>query len=164
MEQPSFSIRPGTEDDISKIVEIERAVHVAPWTEEHFQAELQKPFSLTLVMTDDETDEIIAGYLVAWKMFEEVQILNVAVAPSFQRRGFAKALIRKIISMAMSEGLKQVILDVRKSNVPAIQLYQSIGFTIRQVRKNAYSNGEDAYEMALSLQGESAELMRFMED
>ena len=149
--QESFSLRPVAEDDFLKILEIEQKVHVAPWTEKHFRGEAEKPYSQILVMTDDETDEQIAGYIVFWLMFEECQILNVAVDIPHRSRGFAKIMVRKAVALAAEKEVKKVLLDVRKSNLPAIQLYQSLGFTITQVSKAFYSNGEDAYQMTLHL-------------
>lgn len=149
---PGFSLRPATEDDLARIEAIERQVHVAPWSMEHFRAELIKPFSHFWVMTDDETDEIVAGYIVFWIMGEQAEILNVATSPSHRGQGFAKYLVRKAAGTALKDGAQRLVLDVRKSNQPAIGLYQGIGFSITQVRKAFYtSNGEDAYGMTLPL-------------
>ena len=150
MSETTWSLRPATESDLEKIVAIESKVHVAPWNLEHFRAELDKPYSRLLVMTDDETDEQIAGYIVAWLMFDECQILNLAVDLPYRGLGFAKKMIQKIIQQAIQKNLNRVTLDVRKGNLPAIQLYQSNGFVILQVRKAFYSNGEDAYMMGLA--------------
>jgi ribosomal-protein-alanine N-acetyltransferase len=151
MENSSFSLRPATEDDLQKVVQIEQQVHLAPWTEEHFKQEMSKPYSQTLVLTDDETDTQIAGYIVVWFMFDECQILNVAVDEPFRGLGLAKQMIRKSIQLAFHKGLKKIVLDVRKSNMPAVQLYQALSFTITHIRKGFYSNGEDAYQMTLLL-------------
>jgi ribosomal-protein-alanine N-acetyltransferase len=151
----SFSVRPATEDDLAQLAEMEKRVHVAPWTEEHFRAELGKPYSQTLLLTDDETDTRIAGYIVFWLTPDHAEILNVAVDLPFRGLGHAKALIRKVGTLASQKGLKKVLLSVRKSNLAAIQLYQKLNFTIHAIRKGFYSNGEDSYEMVLSLEGEA---------
>jgi ribosomal-protein-alanine N-acetyltransferase len=162
MEPTEFSLRPATSDDLAKIVEIENRVHVAPWTHSHFESELQKPYSHFLVLSDDETDEVIAGYAVFWQMGSEPQeqgerhggdaeVLNIVVDLPFRGRGFAKQMLRQVVTSAVRDGCQKVILDVRKTNVSAIQLYQSLGFSITQVRKKFYSNGEDAYGMTLFL-------------
>jgi [ribosomal protein S18]-alanine N-acetyltransferase len=151
MTSNSFSLRPATQDDLPRILEIERESYPQPWTEASFQAELTKPYSEFLVITDDETDTVIVAYIVYWLMFEECQILNLTVSPEHRGLGFAKQLVRKVVSVSTKGDIKRIILDVRKSNQPAIQLYQSIGFTIDQVRKAFYNNGEDAYQMVLCL-------------
>ena len=144
-----FSFRPATEDDVAHILSIEGAVHSAPWTEENIRAEMSKPYSYFLLLTDDETDSTIAGYIVYWLMFDECQILNVAVDFPYRGLGFAKQMVRHAATEGHRKGLKKVLLDVRKSNAAAIQLYQKVGFAVTHVRKNFYSNGEDAYQMGL---------------
>jgi ribosomal-protein-alanine N-acetyltransferase len=154
MKLESFSLRPATTEDLAAVLKIENEVHVAPWTEDHFRTELTKPYSQFLVLTDDETDIIVAGYLVCWVMFDECQVLNVATSLSYRGLGFAKQMIHKVVSTAVKKEIKKVVLEVRKSNVAAIQLYQRLNFNITHVRKAFYSDGEDAYQMILNLEGE----------
>lgn len=156
MSSPEFSPREASVDDLPELVRIESAVHIAPWSDSGFKGELDKPFSHTLVMTDEETDAIVGGYLVFWEMGEEFHILNVAVDLPYRGIGLAQKLIRKVIDLGLRKGAKRVVLDVRKSNSAAIQLYQKLGFTIQTVRKAFYSNGEDAYGMILDLTVEKA--------
>lgn len=154
MQTPSFSLRPATEEDLLTVEAIEKRVHIAPWDVSHFREELNKPYSHFIVMTDDETDQVIAGYVVYWMMGHEegsCEILNVAVDLPHRGMGFAKKLVSHVATQAARSGAKKVILDVRKSNIAAIQLYQSLRFVITHVRKNFYSNGEDAYCMTLLL-------------
>ncbi|MBU6376085.1 MAG: ribosomal protein S18-alanine N-acetyltransferase, partial [Bdellovibrionales bacterium] len=132
----------------------ERAVHLSPWDESHFSAELEKSYSRILVMTDDETDSVIAGYVVFWLMFDEAQILNIAVDLPFRGLGLARSLIRQVVSHALKKNIQKVLLDVRKSNQAAIELYQSMKFSIAQARKGFYPDGEDAYTMVLWLSEE----------
>lgn len=148
----SFSLRPATADDLSRVLAIENQVHVSPWKEEHFQSEFSKPYSHFLLFTDDETDLEVAGYIVFWIMFDECQILNVAVDLPYRGLGLAKKMIRKAAQVALQKGIKKMVLDVRKSNLPAIQLYQGLNFVITHIRKGFYSNGEDAYQMTLLLE------------
>ncbi len=149
-----FSLRPATEEDLSKIGKIERQAHLAPWTEENFRQELEKPFSHILVMTDDETDSMIAGYIVFWFMYEDCHILDLAVDLPYRGLGFARQMVRQAVTLAEKKGLYKIFLEVRKTNHAAIQLYQSLNFTITHVHKSFYSNGEDAYQMTLDLKGD----------
>jgi ribosomal-protein-alanine N-acetyltransferase len=151
MSSPEFSPREASTDDLKELVRIESAVHIAPWSDQGFQGELDKPYSHTLVMTDEETDAVIGAYIVFWEMGEELQILNVAVDLPYRGLGLAQKLIRKVVDLGLKKGSKRVTLDVRKSNNAAIQLYQKLGFTIQTVRKAFYSNSEDAYGMILDL-------------
>ncbi|MGK5085153.1 ribosomal protein S18-alanine N-acetyltransferase [Bdellovibrionota bacterium FG-1] len=156
---PGYSLRPVTEDDLAEILRIESAVHRAPWNQENFRAELTKPYAQFWVMTDDETDSVIAGYINFWIMLEECHILNVATDLSFRRRGLAKLMVRRAVDEAQQKDIKKVLLEVRKSNAAAIALYQGLGFSITHVRKSFYSDGEDAYQMALFI--DENELIQF---
>jgi ribosomal-protein-alanine N-acetyltransferase len=148
----THSLRPATLDDIPAIVAIEKKVHVAPWGEENFKFELSKPYSHFLVITDDETDSTIMGYIIYWILYEDCQILNVVVDIPFRGLGLGKQMIRQAAQTALAKGIKKVSLEVRKSNASAIQLYQGLRFLITHVKKGFYSNGEDAYQMVLLLE------------
>jgi ribosomal-protein-alanine N-acetyltransferase len=148
---PVVSIRPISSEELSQVLEIERRVHVAPWGGEHFSAELEKAYSHVWVLTDDETDSKILGYAVFWALFDDVQLLNIAVDLPYRGLGYAKKMIQKLVAFGIQAGFKRILLDVRKGNHPAIQLYQSAGFTVGQIRKGFYSDGEDAYQMSLPL-------------
>src|SRR4051812_39151637 len=110
-----FSIRPASADDVRPVATIEKAVHVAPWTEEGFAGELEKPYSQFWVLTDDETDTEIAGYIVFWLVNEECRILNVAVPLTYRGMGVGQDLVRAAVREAVSQGVKRAELEVRKS-------------------------------------------------
>ena len=151
---PEVSVRPATADDLDSIVEIEARVHVAPWSKANFEGEWEKPYSTTWVLTDDETDSKIFAYVTFWALDDSVEILNIAVDLPQRGLGFAKLLLQHVIRDGVRRSAKRLILDVRKSNLPAVGLYQRAGFGITQYRKGFYSNGEDAYHMTLALDGE----------
>src|SRR5690242_12503468 len=109
MEEVQYSLRPATPEDLPQLMAIERQVHVAPWTEAHFTAELTKPYSHFYVLTDDETDSRVVGYIVCWMMLEECQILNLAIDLPFRGLGMAKLMMRKAITLATAKEIKKVI-------------------------------------------------------
>ncbi len=156
-----WSLRPVVPEDFPQILEIENACQVAPWNLAHFQAELAKPHGHFLVLTDDETDERVGGYIVFWTLLEDAQILSVVVAPGCRRKGFARLMMRAALNEALRRSCTQMLLDVRKSNASAVALYDSLGFTITRVLKDAYTKGpstkEDGYQMTLPLKGEREE-------
>ena len=150
----AYSFRPATTDDLPALLSIEHKVHKAPWTEEHFRTELEKPYSHSLLLTDDETDTQIAGYVVFWILAGDCQILNLAVDLTCRGVGMGQRLVSQVVNAALKAGIEKITLDVRRSNSPALQLYQKTKFTITHVRKAFYSDGEDAYQMTLDLKGE----------
>lgn len=144
-----WSLRPATREDLPLLFKVEQQTYRSPWTLDHFESELSKPYSYTLVLTDDETDSQIAGYVVFWLMGEESEILNLAIDTPYRGLGLAKKMIFQVIRLASHKGMKRVVLEVRKSNMAAIQLYQGCRFSITHIRKGFYSDGEDAYHMTL---------------
>jgi ribosomal-protein-alanine N-acetyltransferase len=156
-QQEKLSIRPATEDDLPAVLAIEKKAQPAPWNEGHFRSEMGKPYSRFWVMTDDETDSKVFGYIVFWVIGDECQILTLAVTEESRGRGIAKVIMRKAISESLREGAKVATLDVRTTNDPAVHLYQGLGFTVSKVLKAYYSNGQDAYQMTLPLEGERIE-------
>lgn len=150
---PTTSMRPATEDDLGQLVAIEKRVHVAPWDEAGFSSEWEKPYSQTWVLTDDETDSKIFGYVIFWTIGDAIEILNIAVDLDSRGLGYAKKMLHQVIREALRVSAKHLMLDVRKSNLPAVGLYQRAGFAITQYRKAFYTNGEDAYHMVLAVEG-----------
>ncbi len=149
-----LSVRPAASDEYGKLAALEMRVQPAPWSESAFAQEALKPYAHVWVLTDDETDERLVGYLVFWILDAEMHILNLGVEPESRRQGHARTLLSAAISKALREGVKRTTLEVRKSNAGAVHFYHALGYTIEHVRKRFYSDGEDAYVMALYLEGD----------
>lgn len=150
----TVSVRPAILEDVPKIIEIERLCYPAPcvpWTEEGFRLEIEKPFSRTLLLTDDETDSVVAGYIVFWLLAGEGHILNLAIHPEWRGVGLGTKLVRQVVNMAVREEMQRIFLEVRKSNSGAVGLYQKIGFFIDHIKPRFYENGESAYFMVLNM-------------
>ena len=147
------SLRPATQDDVARVVAIEAKVHpmTSAWSRKQFEEELSKAHSRFLVLTDDEADETLVGYVVYWLIGGECQILTLAVDVPYRGLGYGKAMVQQAIRDAVQGQAKRVVLEVRKSNDAAIQLYHGSQFLITHVRKGFYSDGEDAYQMMLEL-------------
>src|SRR3990167_770433 len=91
-------------------------------------------------------NEIPAGFLCFSDQTDHYDILQLAVATPYQRQGIASALIQKMIAIisASAKNTPKIFLEVRNSNLAAIQLYQKMGFTLIGERKKYYRDGEDA--------------------
>lgn len=96
---------------------------------------------------------LLVGYALFWHVVDEVHLLNVAVAISARRRGTGRALVEEVIAYAKSHGVVRILLEARAGNVPAIALYEQLGFERYAVRERYYADSEDAVEMSLTLQG-----------
>jgi ribosomal-protein-alanine N-acetyltransferase len=92
------------------------------------------------------------GFLVGWHVADELHVLNIATLPPLRRRGIARALMDEALRYAAAHAMRIVLLEVRRSNRPAIKLYRGLGFTALGVRPGYYAdNDEDAIEMILGL-------------
>jgi ribosomal-protein-alanine N-acetyltransferase len=143
------SLRPATEDDLHQVLKIEGVSYPDPWTEALFRSEQNLAYSRFLVLTDDETDEFVLGYIIYHVQVEGVSLLNVSVHPDWRGLGNAEKLLRMMINETVRDEISKVILEVRPSNKAAIRLYERLGFKATHERKNFYKNGEIAIVMEL---------------
>lgn len=146
MQSEIFQILPGSQVDLPAILEIEHACYPQPWSIAQFQQELDNPVAhLELLWCQGR----LAGYLCYWLIAGEMQILNVATAPQWQRKGVAARLVDHCLRRCRQQGLERAWLEVRVSNRAAISVYRRQGFVATGVRQNYYRDGEDALLMVL---------------
>jgi ribosomal-protein-alanine N-acetyltransferase len=146
-------IRDAKSADIAQIVAIERLSFDQPWSRASFVHELSLPFSRTLVsLTDNGPVADLMGYLCRWLVADECHILSLAVDPRFRRNGIAAILMGDVIAEAVLKRVTVMTLEVRRSNLPARNLYRKLNFAERRVRKNYYGPGEDAIIMERHLE------------
>jgi len=137
-------LRPLTEADLTAVLVIEKSSFSAPWTKASFVHELQSSHSC---LTVAEREGEVLGYLCCWYVADEVQILNIAVHVDHRRQGIAVLLLRSTLAVGRKQGAQSANLEVRRSNLPAIQLYKKLGFREVAVRQRYYADGEDALVM-----------------
>ncbi|MFR5889543.1 MAG: ribosomal protein S18-alanine N-acetyltransferase [Lachnospiraceae bacterium] len=94
---------------------------------------------------------VLIGYALISVLFEDAEILSVAVDDSFRRCGVGRALMHAMLTEAVRSGAQDIFLEVRESNHAARKLYLSEGFTEFGRRKRYYRKPtEDAILMRLS--------------
>ncbi|MBU6263222.1 MAG: ribosomal protein S18-alanine N-acetyltransferase [Actinomycetales bacterium] len=146
-----ISYREATLLDIPILVSMDRAYfpHTA-WPAEQFRAEIGKATRMFLVV---ESNAQIIAYAGAFlpNAGGEGDIMTIAVAPEFRRKGIAKELIARLESWAKARGAIAMMLEVDVSNIEAIKLYQNLGYESLNIRKNYYGYGRDAQIMRRGL-------------
>ena len=131
--------------DIDQIVNIERVCFSLPWSKESFENELKNEFAYYQCA---EEDGKIAGFMGMWRIIDECHITNVDVLPEYRNQGIAGLLISKMIEICKCSEITTMTLEVRVSNIPAINLYKKFGFFSVGKRPNYYSKPfEDALIM-----------------
>jgi len=130
------------EGHVSAIAALEKICFSDPWSENSVASELNNKLSLWLVALEGER---VAGYVGSQTVCEETDMMNVAVHPDFRRQGIAEALVNVLVEELKAIGSHCLTLEVRASNMPAIALYEKLGFHEIGRRKNYYRNPrEDA--------------------
>jgi ribosomal-protein-alanine N-acetyltransferase len=148
-------------DDLDEVMVIERAAFRHPWSAELFRRELEHDWSTILVSVEPlaplavpgkAPSERVVGFIIFWLVHDEVHILNVAVAPEHRRRGIARVLMAEAEKRAWSANAALMTLEVRRSNLAALDLYRQFDYRAVGVRPNYYvDEGEDAIVMVKEL-------------
>ena len=133
-------IRQMEQKDVAAIAQLERICFSDPWSENSIASELGNRLSLWLVALDGD---MVAGYIGSQSVLDESDMMNVAVHPDFRRRGIAEALVSALVENLKEMGSHCLTLEVRASNVPAITLYEKMGFYEIGRRKNYYRNPKE---------------------
>jgi ribosomal-protein-alanine N-acetyltransferase len=133
------------ESHVSAVAELEKLCFSDPRSENSVDSELKNKLALWLVA---EEEGRVSGYIGSQTCGDESDVMNVAVHPDFRRRGIAEALVNSLVEELKAIDSHSLTLEVRASNVPAISLYEKMGFSEVGRRKNYYRNPrEDALIM-----------------
>jgi ribosomal-protein-alanine N-acetyltransferase len=139
-----LEIRRLTYADLPQIIAVERRAFPTPWSLAMFVLELSKPAGVCLTALRDGE---MLGYLICSRYDTVWHIMNVAVDPARRREGIGSALLADLLRRIDGRGAR-FTLEVRESNVGAIELYKRFGFAPAGRRRRYYQdNGEDAVVM-----------------
>lgn len=145
---PLLDVRPMTENDLDAVLTIEQASYSMPWKREHFEHEMAAPHSFPFVA---EYTGVVVGYVCLMSLFEEAQILDIAIAPEQRGRGVARLLMDHAVAVSLEKGAELLALEVRASNTAAIKLYEQLDFKRIGIRGRYYEGVEDAILMEKQL-------------
>ena len=138
-------------EDIDAILPLENELYHRPWQKKDYEYELNdNPFANYLKLIDKDSNEIM-GFIGFWIKFEQAEITKVSIAKKYQGYKLSKLLMADAENRIRIAECENITLEVRVSNVVAINLYKSCGFNIVATRKKYYENGEDAYLMLKEL-------------
>lgn len=122
----------------------------SPWSASQYNEEFSTPTRHFVVAVDEE--QKILGYAGVFAPGAvEADILTVGVVPEQRGKGIAKALMSLITDWAITRGSTAMMLEVKVDNAAAIGLYQSLGYSTLNVRKDYFGAGLDAQVMRLEL-------------
>ena len=149
-------IRKARKGDIDRIIDIERSWHhLSHWSIDSYYRLLNDDSFTSSFVAEIETEDgrsRIVGFVIFHIAADASEIYNIAVENSHARSGIGKQLMSAAIHESKRRKASKVVLEVRKSNTPAINFYLKFNFTIAGERKNYYSSPiEDAYVMELKV-------------
>lgn len=138
-------------EDIAALEALEKRTNLSYWGEENYRKFLEEYpeyFGCKVVVVTGTGRWSLAGFLLARSLFENLEILKVGVFPDHQRRGFGSHLMDAAYAEGLRRGCTRCFLEVRKSNLGAVQFYHRHKFLVTSTRKNYYSGPvEDAWVM-----------------
>ncbi|WP_260259820.1 ribosomal protein S18-alanine N-acetyltransferase [Vibrio intestinalis] len=143
----SLQLIPLAESHLDAVWQIEQAAHTHPWTQSMIR-DVNSRGACHHVLFDGEK---LVGYFYAQNIVGEVTLLNVAVDPNQQGKGYGKALLDHFLNVCEQAKAESAWLEVRESNQVAFGLYESTGFNEVDRRRNYYptaSGKEDAIIMS----------------
>ena len=147
-----LQLRPANANDPAALAALELEVfgdsNHTPWSENLFADDLALPGHIWWVAHDEGSIVGYAGGVVAGG---EIQIDNVAVAPSRRREGIAARLLARVTYDAQMLGAATSVLEVDVDNAAAQALYAGLGYAEVGRRPNYYGQGHDALIMEAQL-------------
>jgi len=144
------NIREMTAEDLGKVIDVEIAAYEHPWTLGIFRDCLRVGYSCWVY----EDNAVVVGYGIVMFSGAESHVLNLCVHPEHQRRGIGRLMLNHLTQTSRESGADTILLEVRQSNIVAMQLYLSADFHELGVRSGYYPDHdgrEDAIILAKSL-------------
>ena len=136
---------------LDDVLRIEQAVYEFPWSRSNFSDSLKSGYQMQMLTAGGQ----ILAYFVAMKGVDEVHLLNLTVAPEFQRQGWARIMLDGLAIWSRGAGTEWLWLEVRVSNRRALHIYERYGFRRVGERKRYYpaaqGTREDAVVMSVQL-------------
>ncbi|HEX2871088.1 MAG TPA: ribosomal protein S18-alanine N-acetyltransferase [Polyangiaceae bacterium] len=141
----AVDITPATAADVPELQQIaqECGLHV------DFPAELARAYALLRVA---RLDGRVVGFLLAWRAADELHLTDLGVTAAARRRGIARQLLADLRGLGAQHESRVILLEVRESNEPALELYRVLDFVELDRRARYYPDtDEDAVVMQLEL-------------
>lgn len=141
-----IQIRKIKEEEIPLVRRLEEEIFGDAWSEKALMESLQQSYTAFLGAWNEKE---LVGYVILYQMYDEAEIVRIAVNEKCRRKGIAALLYEKVKEYCNAHQQNKIMLEVRKGNDPAIRFYEKQGFVVDGIRKNYYTNPkEDAILMS----------------
>jgi ribosomal-protein-alanine N-acetyltransferase len=143
---------PMSEADTAEVAALEESVYPHPWSRGNFLDSLASGYQAWVLRDQGGT---LLGYFLLMAVVDEAHLLNVAVSADMQGQGLGRFLLNQAVACARGLGMSSVLLEVRPSNLRALEIYRRYGFAQIGRRKGYYpaadQQREDAIVMRIAL-------------
>ncbi len=141
MIHPKLTFRQMALEDISDVIELENEVYQFPWTDRIFKDCIRVGYDCWLA----HFGNTVVAHAVISIAAGESHILNLSVTRNHQGKGIGKQFIQFLLNIARNKRAQIMMLEVRPSNIRAINCYSSAGFNEIGCRKDYYPapNGKE---------------------
>lgn len=141
MSVSTITVRKMKKEDLDRVSQIEKECFSTPWSRDSFEDMIDNEAALYMVAEDNGYIVANCGVIIA---AGEGDICNVAVDPSYRKRGIAKLLLTRVMEEASKEmAVLSFTLEVRRSNTAAISLYEKLGFINEGIRPGFYTSPKE---------------------
>ncbi len=161
LQSPEVRFEPLNRERVDAVCAVERSAYSHPWSRRNFTDSLQAGYHCQCIVGSGiglgpgTGAEPLIGYFVAMQGVDEVHLLNITVAPAFQRQGWAALMLDALGGWSRLLSAQWLWLEVRASNQRALDVYERHGFRRVGRRKGYYPAAaglrEDAVVMSLPL-------------
>lgn len=128
--------------DLDGVMAVEEESFTNPWTRQMLEWDLRNTEVTRVYVARTGTGQV-AAFCSCWLVFDELHIHSVAVGRAHRRQGLATTLLRYVLREAASRGAARATLEVRRSNEPALKLYEKLGFFVSGTRPNYYTQPDE---------------------
>jgi ribosomal-protein-alanine N-acetyltransferase len=143
-EELPIRIRKANTNDINAIAIIEQQQFPHPWKKNYLSDELSHDISYFYAAEDLLTLQVV-GYIIFWIVEDLLELHKIVTAENYKRKGIGKKLFLFMLEIAKQKKVKEIFLEVRKSNTEAIKFYESFHFKLAGIREAYYQEPlEDA--------------------
>lgn len=143
----TLELVPMQTSDVDEVKALEDLLFpVDAWTADMFHNELAEVGITREVMVARLAGKIV-GYVSFRFVADEGDVVTIAVDASVQKQGVGTLMMNWLETTAKVRGIKNLFLEVRSDNIPAVAMYLARDFERIDLRRNYYDTGVDAYVM-----------------
>lgn len=142
----NYTIQKLLYEDIDEILSIQNNLNISIISKTSLVYDINDEHYLYFTLKTNDPSTKIIGFVGISKVIDSIDLLSIVISKHFQNLGYGNILLNYIIEFAKENNVKNILLEVRESNLSAQRLYVKNGFKKINERKNYYTdNNENAF-------------------